>query len=327
MTGAPAGAAGEGGAGRRRPAAGAPDASGGPGLRREPGLREVPCLFCGVSDERLRFREEPFRVVECRRCGLVYVTPRLPPEALHEMYQDEYWSSERAREFGYAGYLGGARNYLRTYRLRRQVITARRPEPGSVLDVGCAAGFFLATMAELGWRTTGLEISARMVAYATGELGLPDVRRGDLLSVDLPPRAFDVVTLWDVIEHLEDPRAHLARAREALADDGLLVLETQNVASAFARLLGRKWQHYKHEEHLFHFDPRSLGRLLEGAGFRVEHLTGRRGGKYVSFDFLVERVGRLHPVLTTLASPLRLLGKRSAYLNFHDEMVVVARKA
>jgi 2-polyprenyl-3-methyl-5-hydroxy-6-metoxy-1,4-benzoquinol methylase len=290
------------------------------------GLREVPCLFCGVHDESLRFREDPFRVVQCRRCGLVYVNPRLPSERLHDMYQEAYWTSDRACEFGYTEYLAEAPLYLRTYRLRRRVILERRPGPGRVLDVGCAAGFFLSVMAELGWETTGVELSAPMVRYAVEQLGLADIRRGDLLTLDLPAGHWDVVTLWDVIEHLEDPIAHLRAAARALKPDGLLVIETQNVASCFARLLGRKWQHYKHAEHLYHFDPRSLGRLLGLAGLERVASSARRGGKYVSMTFLAERVGRIHPLLSTLASPLRLLGNRALYLNFMDEMVVVARR-
>ncbi|HZM00469.1 MAG TPA: class I SAM-dependent methyltransferase [Planctomycetota bacterium] len=289
------------------------------------GLREMPCLFCGVTDERLRFRDEPFRVVQCRRCGLTYVNPRLPSEQLHQLYQEEYWASARAKEFGYSGYLAEGPLYRRTYRRRMPVIRRYKPRPGALLDVGCAAGFFLAVAAEEGWRTTGVELSAPMVEYATRELRLPDVRRGDLLSVELPARSFDVVTLWDVLEHLEDPPAHLAAARKLLAPDGVLVIETQNVASPFARLMGRKWQHYKHIEHLYHFDPRTLARLLAEAGFEILENTPRLGGKYVSMDFLVERVGRLHTWLPTLASPLRLLGSRALYVNLRDEMVVVAR--
>lgn len=291
-------------------------------------MRETACLFCGVHDEQLRFSEGVYRVVECKRCGHVYVNPRLPAERLHEMYQEEYWTSDRAKEFGYTRYLADAPLYLRTYRVRSQIIDQYKPQPGSVLDVGCAAGFFLAVMAEKGWRTTGIEISKPMVEYAMDELGLPSMHRGELLSVDLgdaPP--FDVITLWDVIEHLERPDEYLARAVELLADDGILVLETQNVASRFARLMGRRWQHYKHEEHLYHFHPDSLGRLLSDAGLKIVENTSRRGGKYVSLSFLVERLGKVHPALSVLASPLRLAGGLSLYVNLADEMIVVAAKA
>lgn len=292
-----------------------------------PGLREVACLFCGVQDEELRFRDGAFRVVRCRRCGLTYVTPRLPPERLHEMYQEEYWTSGRASDFGYGQYLADAPHYLRTFRLRSRILRALRPQPGRVADVGCAAGFFLRVMADLGWSTTGLEISASMCEHARTTLGLPDVRRGDLLSARLPDGAYDVLTLWDVIEHLEDPPAHLRAARAALRDDGLLVLETQDVSSAFARLMGRRWQHYKHEEHLYHFDPASLERLLRDTGFRSVRSTRRFSGKYVSPAFLAERVGRVHPLLSTLAAPLRLFPGGSLYVNLRDELIVVAARA
>lgn len=304
------------------------EAEGSPSTAAAAGLREMPCLFCGVHDERLRFRDGDYRVVECARCGHVYVNPRLPAERLHEMYQEEYWTSDRAKEFGYTEYLADASLYLRTYRMRSTVLDAYKRGPGRVLDVGCAAGFFLKVMADKGWTTTGIEISAPMVNYAKQQLGLDDVHRGDVLSVDLGDRPpYDVITLWDVIEHLERPDEHLARVAELLADDGVLVLETQDVSSRFARAMGRKWQHYKHEEHLYHFHPDSLRRLLEQCGFRILENTPRRGGKFVSMSFLVERVGKLHPALSLLASPLKLIGGANLYVNLRDEMVVVAAKA
>ncbi len=296
-------------------------------------MREMPCLFCGVHEERVRFHDAAYRVVECSRCGLVYVNPRLPTARLYEMYQEEYWNSDRAKDFGYGEYLSDADKYLKTYRLRAKLVDRYKSQPGRVLDVGCAAGFFLKVMADKGWSTAGIEIARPMIDYAEAELGLSDMLRGDLLSVAggseasaLPPKSFDVVTLWDVVEHLEQPGLHLEQAHALLKDDGILVLETQNVDSFFAKLLGTRWQHYKHEEHLYHFHPASLRRLLHDAGFEVLENTPRRGGKYVSMEFLVERVGKLHPVLSALASPLRLFSGFAPYVNLMDEMVVVARK-
>jgi 2-polyprenyl-3-methyl-5-hydroxy-6-metoxy-1,4-benzoquinol methylase len=289
-------------------------------------MREMPCLFCGVDEERVRFRDGRYRVVECARCGLVYVNPRLPTERLHEMYQDEYWNSDRAKEFGYAQYLSEADNYLRTYRRRATIIDTYKAQPGRVLDVGCAAGFFLKVCHDKGWETAGIEIARPMIEYAEQDLDLTDMHRGDLLSVDLPDASFDVVTMWDVIEHLEEPGKHLERAHALLKDDGILVLETQNVDSRFAKLLGRRWQHYKHEEHLYHFSPHTLTRLLGLTGFEVLEITPRGGGKYISMTFFVERVGKVHPLLSVLSYPLLLLRGFAPYVNLLDEMVVVARK-
>jgi hypothetical protein len=90
--------------------------------------------------------------------------------------------------------------------------------------------------------------------------------------------------------------------------------------------MGRRWQHYKHEEHLYHFSPSTLEHLLRQAGFEVLRNTPRGGGKYVSMDFLVERVGKIHPIFSALASPLLLMRGFAPYVNLLDEMVVVACK-
>jgi hypothetical protein len=99
------------------------------------------------------------------------------------------------------------------------------------------------------------------------------------------------------------------------------------VESTFAYLLGSRWQHYKYEEHLYHFSPITLRRMLSEAGYYVVENTPRFGGKKVSIDFIIERVGKLHPVFTVLLSPLRFFGKMNLYLNFFDEMIAVARKS
>jgi len=142
---------------------------------------------------------------------------------------------------------------------------------------------------------------------------------------------FDVVTMFDVVEHVEDPIAFLATARRMLAPGGVVVFETQNVASWFAKLLGKllgvRWQHYKFQEHLYHFDPRTVRVLLGKAGLELVEWSPRRGGKHVSLRFLVERAGRVHPLLSKLLAPLRLLGGASLYVNLFDEMLVVARPA
>jgi hypothetical protein len=109
-----------------------------------------------------------------------------------------------------------------------------------------------------------------------------------------------------------------------LTPDGLLVVETQNIDSVFARVLGRRWHHYKHAEHIYHFTPASLQRLLEEAGFTVKRKTPRHAGKYVSLDFIAERAGRVHPVLSTVLAPLGRLRSVSLYVNVMDEVIAIA---
>jgi hypothetical protein len=107
----------------------------------------------------------------------------------------------------------------------------------------------------------------------------------------------------------------------------VLVLETQNVESLFARLLGRRWQHFKHHEHLYHFSPATLRRLLEReAGLNIMDRTSRFGGKYVSPAFIAERAGRVHPLLSRLLAPLAGMKRTGLYINLFDELICVCRR-
>ena len=200
------------------------------------------------------------------------------------------------------------------------------PGPGRALDVGCAAGFFLKVLADEGWSVAGVESSPAIAGHASEVYGLPPVHVGDLASAPFPPGSFDLVTMWDLVEHVPDPVALLERAAELLAPEGRLVIETQNVESPFSRLMGPRWQHYKHLEHLYHFGPATLDALLARTGFERLHRTARFGGKNVSLGFIRERATRVHPWLGTLLAPLRPVDRLHLYVNLFDEMIVVAKR-
>jgi SAM-dependent methyltransferase len=289
------------------------------------------CMLCGGAERDERFRDDGFRVVGCRGCGLVYVTPRLRPDVLPAVYDEGYWSSDAPKDRGYADYRLAAPLYLRTfrrrYRLLRRWLGERLGEPGRALDVGCAAGFFLTVLRENGWDASGVELSPAIARQAIEVHGEARVFVGDLASAPWPEQSFDLITMWDVVEHVPEPLPFLERARALLRPGGRLVLETQNVASRFARLLGRKWQHYKHLEHLYHFDPRTIEKLLARAGLALEHRTAKGGGKYVSVGFVRERATRVSKALRWLLLPLEPLDGLALYVNLGDEMIVVARKA
>ena len=302
-----------------------------PGTRPRPpanDLRDrISCVVCGAEEHVKLFGDPPFRVVRCVGCDLVYTLPRLPSAQILEMYQVGYWRSAEARNFGYTNYLQDRDRIFRTFRLRSKVIDRYKPSSGRVLDIGCAAGFFLMVMEEKGWETTGVEISTPMADYARTELKLNNVFPGTLEEQRFEAESFDVITLWDVIEHLEDPRSVLAISRRLLKHDGILVIETQNVESVFARLMGRRWHHYKCAEHLWHFSPKTLSSLLALEHFTAMEMSSRWAGKYVTVNFALERSARIHSALPRLLLPLRCLGSLSLYINPMDELIAVAGKA
>lgn len=307
--------------------AGALPARGRPPARTLDGDWVDPgCALCGARARRTRFREGATAVVECEDCRLVYVTPRRSARALlMQVYDEGYWRSQAPRERGYADYLGDEERWLATWRRRFDTLAEHLPAPGRALDVGAAAGFASRVLAERGWQVRAIEPSDAARERLAAALGDGTLVGRTLEDAQVEPASFELVTLFDVIEHLPDPLAALARARALLAPGGRLVLETQNVASRAARLLGRRWHHYKHAEHLVHFSPATLGRALAKSGLALEALHVRGGGKYVAREFLVERSGRLAPWLPRVVRPFSRLLPRTLWVDPRDELLVVAR--
>ena len=131
--------------------------------------------------------------------------------------------------------------------------------------------------------------------------------------------------MWDVIEHVPDPLAALRKARSLLAPAGRLLLETQNIEALAARVLGRRWTHFKHDEHLLHFSRTTLRHALESTGFELLSLSSRGAGKVISPRFLAERAQRFAPWAAWAFAPLAQLSIDGLYVNPFDEMIAVAR--
>lgn len=290
----------------------------------DPSLFDPACALCGSRERRTRFREREHAIVTCTECDLTYVTPRLSSEALlSAVYDADYWHSERPRERGYADYRADAELHERTFARRWRGIRHHAPTTGRALDLGCADGAFLAVLRAAGWQVQGVEPTI-MATAARERLGDDAVLQVPIEVLRLPDDHYHLIALWDVLEHLPDPLACLRSVRRWMRDDGLLVLETQDVRSIAARLLGRRWHHYKHAEHLHHFHADTLRRALRETGFEV--ITQRRGlaGKHVRGAFVAERAAR---VSTSLSTALRkiLPENRALYVNLFDELIVTAR--
>ena len=285
------------------------------------------CALCGSSTRTDHIRDGIFTVVRCGACGLGYVTPRLAPDVLPQVYAEDYWSSDNPSLRGYDDYRHEAPLYIRTFEKRYRLVEEFTPKPGRALDIGCAAGFFLHVLQQRGWDVAGVEPSTAIARHATETYGITNIHVGDLAAAPFAPKSFDLITMWDVIEHIPEPIAFLETAVSLLKDDGVLILETQNLDSRFARMLGKRWHHYKHLEHLYHFDPKTIAIALDKVGLRVERLTPKYGGKNISMAFIRERATRLHKALRTPLKLLAPLDRVKMYVNMRDEMIVVARRA
>lgn len=297
-----------------------------PRVREDVVRRHVPCNLCGSQVRQPYCPENGLGLVQCGNCGFVYVSPRPDAEELYALYGETYFHNNESGVVGYSNYIKDEPNIRRTSQ-RRLKHLEQFIQPGKLLDVGCATGFFIDEASKRGWQVEGLDVSSFSVRYAQVHFGLTTYH-GSLTSLDFEAGAYDAVTMWDVIEHVPDPAAYVRRAAELLRSGGVISLATPDIDSLPARLAGRRWVGYKlSEEHVYYFSVQSLTRMLNDAGFDVVNV--RHIGKYVPLSLFRDRLGMYFP---WLAKALQVgekalgLSEWAVYINPFDIVQVTARK-
>jgi 2-polyprenyl-3-methyl-5-hydroxy-6-metoxy-1,4-benzoquinol methylase len=158
----------------------------------------------------------------------------------------------------------------------------------SLLDIGCAQGFFLFNASKAGYAAKGVEISQDAVAYARNEFGL-DVEAQPFEELRFGAAHFDVVTLWQVLEHVPYPLTMLREVNRILRPGGLVVVSTPDIGGIPAKILRKKWWDIK-RLHINQFATKTLAHVLRNAGFRNISPVSFRG--YVSLSILLAMVIR-----------------------------------
>jgi len=278
------------------------------------GCDRITPLFKG-SDRLYRTTRREFAVVRCGECGLVRLDPQPAPEELRTYYPGSYWF---AMDQSFVSRLEEAyrrvvlRGHVRFVEGALRASSARGP----LLDVGCGGGLFLGMMRERGYRVVGLDFSREAAGVAWNQQQAPAVA-GDLERAPLRAGSFAGVVMSHVLEHVYNPRAYLAAARDLLACDGRLVVNVPNAASWQFRLLGRSWNGVDVPRHLFDYRDSDMEQLLHACGFEVvrrryfslrDNPAGLATSLAPGMDPMARRVRRIRE-----GSPARL-AKDLAYL-------------
>ncbi|HEX5691601.1 MAG TPA: class I SAM-dependent methyltransferase, partial [Roseiflexaceae bacterium] len=182
------------------------------------------CPLCGSLTHCLHLEVNSYRIVRCERCEFLFVDPAPTATELSRFYQQpEYYADSTV---GYADYLGDRARHEQLAAQRLERIDRLLPGRGRIVDIGCAAGFFLHAAQGRGWEPFGVELSQDMAAFATQLIGPRVV--SNLAELAAAPGSFDAVTGWEYIEHVPNPRDELEQLVALLKPGGVLALSTPN---------------------------------------------------------------------------------------------------
>jgi 2-polyprenyl-3-methyl-5-hydroxy-6-metoxy-1,4-benzoquinol methylase len=274
--------------------------------------RTLPqCPLCATPNASLLFEKDAYPVYQCRNCRGEFLHPQPDDAVLASIYGPEYFlggegdGTERVARMKAAT----AQRYL-SFLTRRLKNDQRR-----LLEIGCGAGELLAQAQQQGFEVRGVEVSPSSTLVANNRLGRQAVEAGTLETANVPPQHFDVIVGCDVVEHVRNPQAFLARVYECLKPGGMVFLITPSPDSLSRKVLGRHWMEYK-TEHLFYFSNKSLKHLLSAAGFKDMELAAN--AKVLSFDYVNQHFQRFSvPGVSQLLRAARaLVPDRLAFRHF-----------
>jgi len=221
---------------------------------------DFECKICGVTEFNFDVRKSDYTYVVCAGCGTSIIYP-LPTERILNEFYERYFED------------GG--NYLQTRELDKNVYFNDYDKTFSdlffelkpqwkYLDVGCATGIFLDYLKEKKCvNTKGIDVSSEMIENANRK-GL-NCTTEDLLSLN---QKFNIITLWDVLEHFIDPKQSLEKVHQLLEKDGNLIIQTP-CRGIISQQLKDEWRHYNPPQHIYLFNQNSLFKLLTSTNFMI----------------------------------------------------------
>lgn len=266
-------------------------------------MTTINCNLCGSSSKKTVLVKEKFNIVMCKKCGFVY-TDKLN-HVYDSIYGEGYFHIEDFKniKYGYRSYEKDREHHKYYFEKKLDFIHKYLPS-GKVLDVGCALGFFLEVAEERGYEPYGIDVSQYATSYALKNFP-ENVFCGTFAKAKFKANFFDGLTLFQTLEHLENPLDTLLEARRILKQNGYLIIATPNHNCIMRKIMGRYWFEYKPKEHLNFFDEESIKLFLEKTGFKLMEI--KDDIFYYPVDYILERI--------SYYSPFKILNKIAVYFN------------
>lgn len=296
------------------------------------------CDFCKNTAALTKYDLGAHRIVKCQGCGLMRLSPMPTLDDTKQVYADisyfqnpGFYEVAKGNLYGYVDYIAERMNKLRGYRPIAEFLYKRHGSQVAglprILDVGCGLGYFLDVAQDVGFGVTGIEFNPGAIRQMKEKYAFP-VYEGSLHSIPASAGQFDVITMFDVIEHLHDPFGDMKKMFELLQPGGGVAITTMDSESFSSRLLGMRLEDFRRiREHLYFFSRESLTKVLESAGFRVYAIKSY--GHTFELGFLLERMQIINrPIFGAARWLVEQLGmaRWRVSINPHTKMIVYAQK-
>lgn len=212
--------------------------------------------------------KENFEIHECLQCGLLFTKPRPQPNEIGKYYQsEEYYSHHENKK----GFIPKLYEKVKSVNLKNKYNMATKGKGvGKMLDIGCGVGDFLHVMEQNGWECVGIEPSEDAKAIAHKRV------KGNVLAPkqieELPNESFDLITMWHVLEHVDDLKGEIRHLERMLKPGGRLVLALPNFKSADAQYYKDYWAAYDVPRHLNHFCKESIRNIFKNSSLQLKQV-------------------------------------------------------
>lgn len=273
---------------------------------------DLTCICCGSHHFQHYFKG----LLRCTSCR--HAVANLDLEAINskDIYSMDYFEQGE-----YLDYVKDRSCFEKNFQKRLTSLRKIRPG-GKLLEIGSAGGFFL-NLAQAHFQTVGYEICEEMADYGRGHFNL-NIKSTDFIQDDFSDASFDVVVMWDVIEHLTHPDQFLHKIKTILNKEGIVALTTGDMGSLMAQIQGPSWRLIHPPTHVHYFTKESMKMFLNRQGFEV--ISIEYPGYYRSVSQM------LHGIFGTNKGLWDRIEKSSwsgwpVYLNLFDIMQVIARKS
>jgi len=274
------------------------------------------CPVCRGSALRTLWKVDGYTIAKCDTCTLVFVQEKVTTEELSAHYAsgtDQAYDDSNADCLSYY------------YQKLGDLIRARYPTPGRILDLGCSRGWFLDAMT--GWQCYGNEIVAYDAAAAKEKYG-DNIVVGAFEDYPMMVGYFDVITMQDIFDHFRDPLPALEKCRRLLRPGGMIVVKVHNISCLYAKVAGRGFYAIIPPSHLFYYDHRTLANTLATAGFQV--IDSRFIGHLLKVKTIFWRLsrGRTQSSFYRICKYLdgKAIGEFRIHKNLHDIITMTAVK-